>query len=77
MLLKVLIIQQVIFRKIVEGGGQLLLVWSFAHRSKSFSVAGSDIRGDIDIEACFSGQMLWRFCFITVFSNRTRTFSSV
>lgn len=77
MLLEIFIIQQVIFGKIVEGTGCLFQIIELCPSLKSFPVSSSDIRGDIDIQASFSGQMLWHFCFKTVFSRRARTFSSV
>ena len=50
MLLEVFIIQQIIFGKIVEGTGRLFQIIEFCPSLKSFPVAGSDIRGDIDIK---------------------------
>ena len=67
MLLEVFIVQQVIFRKIIKGSGSFFQIIEFCPSFKSFPIAGSDIRGNIDIQSSFSGQMLWCFCFITVF----------
>lgn len=53
-LLEVLIVQQIIFGKIIERAGGFFQIIEFCPSFKSFPVAGSDIRGDIDIEACFS-----------------------
>ena len=59
MLLEIFIIQQVIFGKIVEGAGCFFQVIEFCPSFKSFSIAGRNISGDIDIQASFSGQMPW------------------
>ncbi len=67
MLLEIFIIQQVIFGKIVEGAGRFFQIIEFCPTFKSFSIAGCNIRGDIDIQASFSGQMLWSFYFVTIF----------
>ena len=67
MLPEIVIIQQVIFGKIVEGAGRLFQIIELCPSFKSFSIAGCNIRGDIDIQAGFSGQMLWSFCFATIF----------
>lgn len=67
MLLEVFIVQQIIFGKIIEGAGGFFQIIEFCSSLKSFPVAGSDIRGDIDIEAYFSGQMFWRFDLIAIF----------
>ena len=69
MLLEILIIQQVFFGKIVEGAGRLFQIIELCPSFKSFSIAGRNIRGDIDIQAGFSGQMLWSFHFTTIFSQ--------
>ena len=69
MLLEIFIIQQVIFGKIVEGTSSLFQIIEFCPSFKSFTIAGCNIRGDIDIQASFSGQMLWSFCFATIFSQ--------
>ena len=69
MLLEIFIIQQVIFGKIVEGAGCFFQIIEFCPTFKSFSIAGRNIRGDIDIQASFSGQMLWSFYFVTIFSQ--------
>ena len=66
-LLEVLVVQQIIFREIIEGVGGFFQIVEFCPSFKSFPIASSDIRGDIDIQTSFSGQMLWCFCFITVF----------
>ena len=66
-LLEVVIVKQIIFGKIVERAGGFFQIIEFCPSLKSFPVAGCDIRGDIDIEACLSGQMFRCFCFITVF----------
>ena len=41
----------------------------FCPSFKSFSIAGRNISGDIDIQASFYGQMLWNFHFATIFSQ--------
>ena len=69
MLLEIFIIQQVIFGKIVEGASRFLQIIELCPAFKSFSIAGRNIRGDIDIQASFSGQMLWNFRFATIFSQ--------
>ena len=69
MLLEIFIIQQVIFGKIVEGAGCFFQVIEFCPSFKSFSIAGRNISGDIDIQASFYGQMLWNFRFATIFSQ--------
>ena len=69
MLLEIFIIQQVIFGKIVEGAGCFFQVIEFCSSFKSFSIAGRNISGDIDIQASFYGQMLWNFRFATIFSQ--------
>ena len=55
MLLEVFIIQQIIFGKIVEGASRFFQVIELCPSFKSFSIAGRNIRGDIDIQASFSG----------------------
>ena len=77
MLLEIFIIQQVIFGKIVEGAGCFFQVIEFCPSFKSFSIAGRNISGDIDIQASFYGQMLWNFRFATILARRMRTFSSL
>ena len=69
MLPEIAIIQQVIFGKIVEGAGRLFQIIELCPSFKSFSIAGCNIRGDIDIKTSFSGQMLWSFHFATIFSQ--------
>ena len=69
MLPEILIIKQVIFGKIVEGTSRFFQVIEFCSLFKSFSIAGCNIRGDIDIQAGFSGQMLWGFHFATILSQ--------
>ena len=49
MLLEILIIQQVIFGKIVEGTSSFFQIIEFCPSFKSFSIAGRNISGDIDI----------------------------
>ena len=68
-LLEIFIIQQVIFGKIVEGASRLFQIIELCPTFKSFSIVGCNIRGDIDIQASFSGQMLWSFHFATIFSQ--------
>ncbi len=55
MLLEIFIIQQIIFGKIVEGAGCFFQVIEFCPSFKSFSIAGRNISGDIDIQASFYG----------------------
>ena len=69
MLLEILIIQQVIFGKIVKGAGCLFQIIELCPSFKSFSIAGRNISGNIDIQASFSGQMLRSFHFVTIFSQ--------
>ena len=69
MLLEIFIIQQVIFRKIVEGAGRFLQIIEFCPAFKSFSISSCNISGDIDIQASFSGQRFWSFHFATIFSQ--------
>ena len=69
MLLEIFIIQQVIFGKIVESAGRLFQIIELCPSFKSFSITGCNIHGDIDIQASFSGQMLWSFHFATGFSQ--------
>ena len=54
MLLEIFIIQQVIFGKIVKGASRLFQVIELCPTFKSFSIAGRNISGDIDI-----GELLW------------------
>ena len=54
-LFEIFIIQQVIFGKIVEGASRLFQIIELCLTFKSFSIAGCNIRGDIDIQASFSG----------------------
>ena len=69
MLLEIFIIQQIIFRKIVEGTSRFFQIIEFCPAFKSLSIAGRNISGNIDIQASFFGQMLWNFHFATVFSQ--------
>ena len=69
MLLEIFIIQQVIFRKIVEGTSRFFQVIEFCPSFKSFTIACCYIGGNIDIQASFSGQMPWSFYFVTIFSQ--------
>ena len=55
MLLEIFIIQQVIFRKVVESTSRFFQVIEFCPSFKTFTIACCYIGGNIDIQASFSG----------------------
>ena len=55
MLLEVLVVKQVIFRKIVQRLSSFFQIIQLCPAFKAFTIACDDIGGDIDIKTSFSG----------------------